>query len=132
MMQLLQRLLILLTTGKDQEPAQIIQFLLVENQILRSKLPKRISLNPADRRRLLKYGKPLGKAIREFITIVSPRTFLRWLNAEISPVRKCSEPKRQNSLQRDSSAWLQTGCGDTKEISAGVIGNGEAGCHWPF
>ncbi|MGD9856398.1 MAG: hypothetical protein AB7U20_15745 [Planctomycetaceae bacterium] len=48
-----------------------------ENEILRSKLPKRITVTPDERRKLVRAGKKLGTAIKGLITIVSPRTFAR-------------------------------------------------------
>ena len=55
-----------------------IQYLQIENKILRSKLPKRIQITPAEQARLLKFGKPLGSAIGQPISIVHRRTFARW------------------------------------------------------
>jgi putative transposase len=72
-------LMLVLTKSTQRELAKQVQFLQVENQILRSKLPKRISLEERERQRLLKFGKPLGSALRHLISIVSPRTFSRWL-----------------------------------------------------
>lgn len=76
---------LMLANATDRELARHIQYLTVENRILRDKLPKRLTVTAAERRRLLKYGKPLGKAIRDVITIVSPRTFTRWLSGETKP-----------------------------------------------
>ena len=56
-----------------------VRFLREENRILRSKLPERISTTPAERRRLLRFGIPLGDAIKGLISIVRPETFARWL-----------------------------------------------------
>ncbi len=53
-----------------------------ENKILRNKLPKRITITRQERQLLLKFGKPLGKDIRQLITIVHPNTFLRWVREE--------------------------------------------------
>ncbi len=73
---------LMLAAGTDRELARQVQYLKDESRILRDKLPQRIAVTAQERQRLLKYGKPLGAAIRELITIVSPRTFARWLNAE--------------------------------------------------
>ncbi|MGH7226658.1 MAG: hypothetical protein ACRELF_25865 [Gemmataceae bacterium] len=73
---------LMLATAADRELARQVHYLKTENRILRSKLPKRISVTAAERQRLLRYGKPLGAAIRALISIVSPRTFARWLNGE--------------------------------------------------
>jgi putative transposase len=72
----------LLATATDQALARYIQYLKEENQILRAKLPKRLTVTAQERRRLVKFGKPLGAAIKDLITIVSPRTFARWVNGE--------------------------------------------------
>jgi putative transposase len=81
----------MLANATDRELARQIQYLQAENRILRSKLPKCINVTAAERQRLLKYGKPLGKAIRDLISIVSPRTFTRWLNGE-TPTPKGRKP----------------------------------------
>ena len=63
----------------EKELARQVQYLKEENKILRAKLPRRITVTPAERRSLLKFGKPVGKAIKELITIVTPGTFARWV-----------------------------------------------------
>ncbi len=68
-----------------------IQFLKVENEILRARLPKRVTCTPDERQRLLKFGKLLGPAVKELISIVHPRTFARWLAAEKGQGRKKSQ-----------------------------------------
>lgn len=82
MSKFLHSLFVLLATATDRELAQAVQYLREENRILRAKLPKRIVVTPRERRRLLRYGRPIGSAIKNLISIVSPRTFLRWLHAE--------------------------------------------------
>jgi len=83
----------MLAHATDRELARQIQYLKTENRILRDKLPKRITVTTQERQRLLKYGKPLGAAIRELIAIVSPRTFARWLGGE-SVSAKDSKPAK--------------------------------------
>ena len=75
-------LLQLLVCATCQELARQVQYLKVENQILRSRLPKRICIKPEERRLLVKAGSGLGKVIHELISIVKPATFLRWVNKE--------------------------------------------------
>jgi putative transposase len=58
----------------------MVEYLKTENRILRNKLPKRIEVTPAEGAKLVKLGKRLGSKIKEVISIVSPRTFLRWAN----------------------------------------------------
>ena len=59
-----------------------IQFLKIENEILRSKLPKHIRMTRQQRSRLLRFGEPLGRAINQVISIITPGTFLRWLRGK--------------------------------------------------
>lgn len=75
-------LLTLLASVTRSHLAKQIQYLKAENEILRSKLPKRITVTPKERQKLLRYGKPLGTALKQLITIVSPRTFARWVSGE--------------------------------------------------
>jgi putative transposase len=77
----------MLAAATDRELARQVQYLKSEKRILRDKLPQRITVTAQKRQRLLKYGKPLGTAIRELITIVSPRTFARWLDAETATAK---------------------------------------------
>ena len=55
-----------------------IQYLTVENRILRSKLPQRVRLDDRDRRKLIRFGKPLGPALKHLISIVQYTTFQKW------------------------------------------------------
>ncbi|MEW6008198.1 MAG: integrase core domain-containing protein [Candidatus Omnitrophota bacterium] len=61
-----------------------IDYLKVENRILRSKLGQRVNITISEKRRLIKYGLPLGGSIRNFISIVSYSTFRRWVSNGIS------------------------------------------------
>lgn len=58
-----------------------IQYLKVENLILRSKLPRQVPITPRERQRLIRYARPVGATvIRSLASIVTPNTFYRWLN----------------------------------------------------
>lgn len=72
-------LLALIASVTDRELARYVEFLKEENKILRSRVPGQIHTKPHERERLLKLGKPLGRAIEELLTIISPSTFYRWL-----------------------------------------------------
>ncbi len=74
----LPKLLAFARSDQDQLIAQL-QYLTVENQILREKLPKRISLTKRERRRLIRFGKAVGPALREIISVVQYSTFQKWL-----------------------------------------------------
>ena len=90
----IQPLLLLLARLTDRQLAGVVQYLKAENEILRSKLPKRIKVTPRERQRLLRFGRPIGTAIKDVITIVSPRTFARWLKAEEPGARPRRGPGR--------------------------------------
>ena len=78
-------LFLFLAQATHDELIRQIQYLKVENEMQRGKLPKHITITPAERARLLKFGKPVGPAIKELISIVHPRTFARWLANEKNP-----------------------------------------------
>jgi putative transposase len=90
----IQPLLLLLARLTDRQLATVVQYLKAENEILRSKLPKRITVSPRERQRLLKFGRPIGAAIKHLITIVSPRTFARWVKGDEPGARPRRGPGR--------------------------------------
>ena len=96
-----QRLLFVFTAATDDQRVQQLQYSLIENQILRAKLPQRITVTPQERRRLLRFGKPLGAAIRQLITIVSPQTFLRWVRQEktVSKPARIGRPRTAEDIR---------------------------------
>ena len=65
-------LLALIASATDRELAKYVEYLKHENKILRDRLPKQVHTTYEERQTLLKYGKALGRAIEELITIVSP------------------------------------------------------------
>jgi putative transposase len=101
MTRLFNGLLALLALATDRELARQVQYLKVENGILRGKLPGRAHVTAQEKERLLKFGAPLGGAIRQLISIVSPRTFLRWLHGECRPARRAAtgRPRTPNDLR---------------------------------
>ena len=80
-------LLAMIASATDKELARYVEFLKEENKILRTRIPGQIHTKPHERERLLKLGKPLGKAIEELITIVKPATFYRWCRDGVSRKR---------------------------------------------
>jgi putative transposase len=90
----LQSFLLMLAGATDKELAQQVQYLKEENHILRSRLPGKLHITPQERRRLLRFGEPLGTPIASLISIVSPRTFARWLAAEKSTSDKAANPTK--------------------------------------
>ncbi|MCA9043835.1 MAG: DDE-type integrase/transposase/recombinase [Planctomycetaceae bacterium] len=85
-------LLALIASVTDSELARYVQFLKEENKILRSRVNGHVHTKPEERSRLLELGKELGRAIEELITIVSPKTFYRWIRERDGRKRK-SNPK---------------------------------------
>ncbi len=81
MAKIIHPLLTLLASLSRQELGRQIAYLKAENQILRSKLPKRITLDNRERRTLVKHGKRLGAKIKEIMSIASYSTFRRWVRA---------------------------------------------------
>jgi putative transposase len=82
MLRLFRPLFLVLAQATDRQLARMVEYLKVENRLLRDRLPKRLRVTVQERRRLVKLGRPLGSAIRELTTIVTPRTFSRWLKGQ--------------------------------------------------
>lgn len=82
MTQIFHPLLALIASATDSELAKYVDYLKQENKILRARLPKQVHTTVEERKTLLKYGKAVGKAISELITIVSPATFCKWVREE--------------------------------------------------
>jgi putative transposase len=98
----LQPLLLLLPRLTDRQLAGVVQYPKVENDILRSRLPKRITITPREKQRLPRFGWPLGSAIKQVITIVTPRTFLRWVNGD-GPRNRSAAPRRSPGRPRTAA-----------------------------
>lgn len=82
MTNLFQSLLLVIAGASQKELARQVKYLKVENEILRSKLPKRITVTAKERNRLVRFAKGLGRAVRQLTSIVTPDTLLRWIRAE--------------------------------------------------
>jgi putative transposase len=68
-----------------KELASQIRYLKIENEILRSKLPSRVTVTEQERNKLVKFGSKLGKALAELATIVHPDTLRRWIREAGKP-----------------------------------------------
>jgi putative transposase len=86
-------LLALIASATDKELAKYVEYLKYENKLLRARLPKQVHTTHEERSTLLKYGKVIGRAIEELITIVSPATFYRWVREEKNGKPKPKNPK---------------------------------------
>jgi putative transposase len=82
----------LIASATDKELARYIEYLKEENKILRARIPGQIHTRVEERERLLKLGRPLGKAIEELISIVTPSTFYRWCREGVSK-KQAKNPK---------------------------------------
>jgi putative transposase len=96
MLRLFRPLFLLLSHATDRQLARMVEYLKAENRLLRDRLPKRLRVTVQERRRLIKLGRPLGSAMRHLVTIVTPRTFARWLKGE----RQRATAKRQRKPGR--------------------------------
>ena len=99
---LLHPLLTLIAGATDSELAKYVEYLKAENKILRARLPAKIDTTEAERDRLLKVGKPQGSKIQDLITIVSPRTFQRWVQASDGEEKASTERRTRRPTRTDS------------------------------
>ncbi len=76
---LLQALFQLMGKAVQSDLVRQIEYLRVENQVLRSKLGQRVMVNPSERRRLVRFGRVLGAHLKDCLSIVSYHTFQRWV-----------------------------------------------------
>ena len=73
------RLLAYVTGLVNQELLLQNEYLIAENRILRSQLPKRVRLSDTQRATLAEIAKRLGrKALREVACVAKPDTILAW------------------------------------------------------
>jgi len=76
----IQFLLFMLIGWVSRQQQDVIEYLQAENKALREQLGgKRLRFTDAQRRRLARKAKPLGRRLlRELSPIVTPDTLLRW------------------------------------------------------
>ena len=91
-------LLALIASATDNELAKYVEYLKHENKILRARIPGQIHTTYQERQTLMKYGKVIGRAIEELISIVSPTTFYNWVRNEKNGKPKPKNPSRVVSL----------------------------------
>jgi len=73
------KLLLLIAGATQKELARQVQYLKVENRILRSKLPMRVPVTAQERSRLVRFGARLGRVLGELVSVVHPDTLRRWI-----------------------------------------------------
>src|SRR6266436_4926178 len=93
-----QLLFVILAGWVHRQQQQVIDYLRVENQILKEKIGKRrIVLNDEQRRRLAVKAKILGrKLLGEIGTLFTPDTMLRWHRQLIARKWDYSDRRKQN------------------------------------
>lgn len=96
---LFQEFLTLLGKMVESNLIRQIEYLKVENKILRSKLGSRVSTTSSEKRRLIKFGLPLRSDIRNIISIVGYSTFRRWVSKGISSGRQQKRGRPKKSTQ---------------------------------
>ncbi len=82
-------LLLVLVGATQKELARQVRYLTVENQLLRSRLPSRVTLTPQERNRLVRFGAKLGRAIDQLVSIVHPDTLRRWIREDRHGNERC-------------------------------------------
>jgi putative transposase len=92
-----------------------MEYLKVENEILRAKCPKRITTTPTDKRKLIKYGLACKGRIKGIISIVSYSTFRRWVhpvrnnkvyNGVNGDIGNKYKPSKQNTPRNSTQAII--------------------------
>ena len=85
---LFHKLLLTIASVGYPELVRQLHYMKVELDILRGKIPGRISVTPAERRRLVRAASRIGKAIHQLAKVVTPGTVLRWIREERDLGRK--------------------------------------------
>ena len=86
-------LLALIASATDNKLAEYVEYLKYENKILRARIAGQIHTTYQERQTLMKYGKVIGRAIEELISIVSPTTFYNWVQNAKNGKPKPKNPK---------------------------------------
>ena len=108
-------LLVLLQEAWSARRDAHLRFLRAQVEMLQSRLPgNRVILAPVERQRLMKIGSEVGHALEHTLSIVSIKTYRRWLREERRGRRpgKAGRPRLTNSLRelivrlaRENAGW---------------------------
>lgn len=86
-------LLLILVGATQKELARHVRYLSIANELLRSRLPRRPTITPQERNRLVKFGSKLGRVLGHLVTIVHPDTLRRWIREDRRGRRKVAVPR---------------------------------------
>lgn len=120
----------LIASATHQELLAQVQYLKAENEVLRSRLPKRVIVTRAERARLVRLGILVGAAIAQLVTIVKPRTFTRWVRQYkgIPPKRRAGRPRVDEDIEAlvirlaRETGWGYTRIlGELRKLSVGKV-----------
>ncbi len=81
-------LMLVIAGSTKKELARQVSYLKAENQILRSRLPERLSLTHREKNRLVRFAKNLGSALNHLATIAHPSTIRKWIRDASGRVAK--------------------------------------------
>jgi putative transposase len=93
-------LLLLLVGATQKELARQVRYLTIENQMLRSRLPRRLTITPQERNRLVRFGAKLGSALGHLVSIVHPDTLRRWIREDRRGRRKAISRGRRRTPEQ--------------------------------
>ncbi|MBF0479668.1 MAG: transposase [Candidatus Omnitrophica bacterium] len=96
-----------------------IEYLKIENEILRKRVGKSIRPTPIEKRKLLRFGAPLGKDLKNIITVVTYETFLLWVRKYKR--KKDSERNKQRGRPKTLAEIRQLIVRLAKENSWGYV-----------
>jgi len=92
-------LMLVIAGSTNKELARQVSYLKAENQILRSRLPDRLSLTHREKNRLVRFAKNLGSALNHLATIAHPSTIRKWIRDASGRV-----PKTKKNVGRPRTA----------------------------
>ncbi|MDC0261951.1 hypothetical protein OAK47_01875 [Planctomycetaceae bacterium] len=110
MTKIIHPLLALIASATDRQLAKYVQALKEENKIFRSRMKGQVHTKPEERDRLLKFGKAIGRAVEELITIVSPQTYNRRMREQQNKKPTPNPKGRTGRRNRPSSCmiWIRS------------------------
>jgi putative transposase len=89
-------LLLVLAGASNKELARQVKYLKVENEILRSKLGKRVVVTPSERTRLIRFASKIAtKVLSHIVSIVHPETVIRWVRED-----RWRGPKKKYAIRK--------------------------------